>query len=155
MPEHKIDIPKVQSSSSWLFGSGKEDPTVCNGVKLSSFNYKTCDLQMDNHKQLRKNGLLMHLKSMDGVLAGTESMGNSVSCAEVVSAAYLSLHKYYLCYKEKYGYLYHHDWEFFETTKVLYAHLYLINNVFCLSYLTLPQFNDWMLTTKFSPTKCH
>ena len=121
MPEHKINIPKVPSSSSWLpFSSGKDDPSLCNGVKLSSFDYHTQDLKTANHKELRKSSLLMHLQNVHGILVGDQSMDDPLFCIEVVCAIYLSLHKYYLCYKkaQAYGYLRDHDWEFRETTKV-------------------------------------
>ena len=97
---------------------------MCNGVKLSSFNYYTHDLKSDNHKELRKSGLLMHLQNMHNILVGEESMNNPVSCVELTCAAYLSLHKYYLHYKRAYGYIGCHDWEFHETAKVQYMHYY-------------------------------
>ena len=97
---------------------------MCNGVKLTSFNYYTHDLKVDNHKELRKSGLLMHLQDMRNVLAGEESMSNPVSCVEVTCAAYLSLHKYYLHYKRSYGYIGCNDWEFYDTTKVQCMDIY-------------------------------
>ena len=118
LPEHIIEIPKSRSGG-WLFGSStKEEPTTCNGVKLSEFNYSTSDLKINNHKELRKDGLLMHLQSMNDILIGTKSIDDPVYCVEVICATYLSLHKYYLYYKSYYGYLGCHDWEFNETTKV-------------------------------------
>ena len=113
MPEHIEEI-KQKSTSSWF---SKEDPLMCNGVKLSSFNYYTRELKPDNHKELRKNSLLMHLQNVHDVLIGDVSMSDPVSCMEVVCATYFSLHKYYLSYKRLYG-LACHDWEFYETTKV-------------------------------------
>jgi len=119
LPEHIIDIPKSHSTGGGLFGSSKEDPATCNGVKLSSFKYRTKDLQPDNHKELRKNGLSMHLQRVHDFLVGTKSMDDPVYCIEEVCAIYVSLHKYYLCYKKGYGYqLSCHEWEFIETTKV-------------------------------------
>ena len=92
---------------------------MCNGVKLSSFDYYTQDLKTANHKELRKNALSMHLQNVYDVLVGEKSMGDSVFCIEVVCTVYLSLHKYHLCYRRSsYGYLGCHDWEFNETTKV-------------------------------------
>ena len=91
---------------------------MCNGVKLSSFDYNTKDLKPFNHKELRKSSLLMHLQNMQDVLVGEETMDDPVFCIEVVCATYLSLHKYYLCYKRSYGYIGCHDFEFIETTKV-------------------------------------
>ena len=90
---------------------------MCNGVKLSSFQYYTEDLKEANHKELRKNGLCMHLQGMLDILVGVKSMDDPVNCVEVICATYKSLHKYYLCYKLSYGYSCH-DWEFKETTKV-------------------------------------
>ena len=118
LPEHIIQIPKSQSSGIWPFNITKEDPTKCNGVKLSSFDYNTEDLKPDNHKELRKDALLMHLHSMYDVLVGTKSMDDPVYCVEVICATYLSLHTYYLHYKSVYGYLGCQNWEFNETTKV-------------------------------------
>ena len=109
-----------KSHSGGWFGSGKVDPLMCNGVKLSSFDYYTQDLQTANHKELRKSSLLMHLQNVHDILVGKQSMGDPVFCIEVVCTTYLSLHKYHLCYKKLkgYGYLREHDWEFHETTKV-------------------------------------
>ena len=100
LPEHKIKIEKFHSGR-W-FGSSKEDSLLCNGVKLSSFDYYTKDLKTANHKELRKSGLSMHLQNVHDVLVGEESMGDPVFCIEVVCAAYLSLHKYFLCYRKMY-----------------------------------------------------
>ena len=105
-------------SGGGLFGGPKEDPLMCNGVKLSSFDYDTQQLKTANHKELRKSSLLMHLQNVHDVLIGEESMNDPVFCIEVTCATYLSLHKYYLCYKQRFGYLGCHDWEFSETTKV-------------------------------------
>ena len=116
LPEHIIKFPKPKSSGGWFSGP-KEDPTTCNGVKLSSFGYNTEDLRTDNHKELRKDALLMHLHSMHDVLVGTKSMDDPVCCIEVICSTYLSLHNYYLCFKRAYG-LSCHDWKFNETTKV-------------------------------------
>ena len=85
---------------------------------MSSFDYNTCDLKLANHKVLRKDSLMMHLQSMHEILVGTQLMDDPVDCVEVICSTYLSLHKYYLCYKSTYGYLSFHDWEFNETTKV-------------------------------------
>ena len=123
LPEHVIDIPKPKSSSIWPFGgSTKEEPDTCNGVKLSSFDYKTKDLKSANHKELRKDALSMHLQSKHDILVGTQPMEDPIYCVEVICTTYLSLHKFYLCYKRTYGYLCCHDWEFNETTKVQYIH---------------------------------
>lgn len=118
LPEHKIEIQKSHSSS-W-FGVGKVDPSMCNGVQLSSFGYYTKDLQTANHKELRKSGLIMHLHNVHDILVEQQSMGDPVFCIESVCTTYLCLHKYHLCYKKggSYGYLRDHDWEFHETTKV-------------------------------------
>lgn len=116
LPEHKIKVQKSHSSS-W-FGGGKVDPSMCNGVKLSSFDYHTQDLQIANHKELRKSSLLMHLQNVYDILVGEQSIGDPIFCIEVVCTTYLCLHKYHLCYKKGYGYLRDHDWEFHETTKV-------------------------------------
>ena len=119
-----MTIPK--SGGGWF---SKEDPLMCNNVKLSSFHYHTGDLKLANHKELRKNGLLMHLQNVRGVLVGEKSMSDPVSCIEVACAAYFSLHKYCLCFKGTFGYLGVHDWEFHETAKVQFVwicvHTYL------------------------------
>lgn len=113
LPEHIVKVPK---SSRW-FSSGNAN--TCNGVKLSSFDYQTKDLTQSNHKELRKNALIMHIQNIRDVLIGAESMDDPVNCVEVVCTAYTSLHKYYLCYESNYGYnLNCHEWEFTETTKV-------------------------------------
>ena len=117
LPEHIIEVTKSKSGSGWIF-TAKDAPNMCNGVKLSSFDYCTQDLTTANHKELRKNSLSMHLQSIVDILVGTKSMYDPVYCVEVICATYLSLHKYYLCYKSGYGYLSYHDWEFNETTKV-------------------------------------
>ena len=122
LPEHKTKIQKFHSSGGW-FGSAKEDPSMCNGVKLSSFDYYTKDLKTANHKELRKSSLVMHLQNVHDVLVGKESMSDSVFCIEVVCTTYLSLHKYHLCYKRGYGYSSGHDWEFHETTKVYFTNI--------------------------------
>ena len=118
MPEHKIEVQKSGNRSG-------KDPSKCNGVLLSSFDYYTFDLKSDNHKELRKSSLSMHLQKVHAGLVGEESISDPVSCVEITCAAYLSLHKYYLCYKRHYGYLGCHDWEFHETTKVQYIKLIL------------------------------
>lgn len=123
LPEHLIQPPKAQYMyrGTWPFFA-KDNPDTCHGVKLSSFDYSTRDLKLANHKELRKNGLLMHLNGMYDVLVGTESMDDPIHCAEVVCATYLSLHKYYLSYQKVYG-LNCHEWTFYETTKVKHLHL--------------------------------
>ena len=117
LPEHMIEPPKSQSSSGWWPYGGKEDPTTCNGAKLHAFNYKTKDLKADNHKELRKNGLSMHLQSVHNVLVGIEPMDDPIYCIEEVYTIYVSIHKNYLCYEKQYG-LSCQDWEFNETTMV-------------------------------------
>ena len=113
LPEH---IKEPQSSSK---SSNREDPATCNGVKLSSFDYKTKDLKLVNHQELRKIGLSMHLQSIHDVLVGTESMDDPIKCVDVVCGTYLSLHKNYLCYRaEVYESPLCHKWEFNETAKV-------------------------------------
>ena len=122
LPEHIINVSlKSISSTGWLFFA-KEDPTMCNGVKLSSFDYYTKDLRIANHKELRKNGLFMHLNSMLDILVGTGSMDDPAYCIEFICAVYESLHKYCLCYTSVYGYLNCHHWEFNGTTKVCCTH---------------------------------
>ena len=126
MPEHIKELAKSQYYFSWFYSNNREDPTTCSGVKLSSFDYKTDNLSIDNHKELRKQGLTMHLQSRHDTLVGTCSMDDPVYCVDVVCATYLSLHKYYLCYKTNYGYLGCHKWEFTETTKVYTVYLIIM-----------------------------
>ena len=99
---------------------------MCNGVSLSSFDYYTRDLKSDNHKELRKNSLSMHLQKVHAGLVGEESISDPVSCVEITCATYLSLHKYYLCYKRGYGYLACHDWETTKVQCMYIIHMYII-----------------------------
>lgn len=114
LPEHRKETFEFDSSKRF-----KEHPSYCNGEKLSSFDYRTKDLKLANHKELRKNGLRMHLQSMHDILVGAQSMDDPIYCVEVTCTTYLSLHKNYLCYK-KYGDkdLSCHEWEFNETAEV-------------------------------------
>lgn len=130
LPEHIKEPAKSQYSFAWF---RKEDPTMCNSVKLSSFGYKTDDLKIDNHKELRKEALNMHLQSIHDNLVGTGSVDDPVYCVEVVCAIYLSLHKYYVCYVSTYGYLGCHDWEFTETTKVRVVLVIIMYVCVCIS----------------------
>ena len=121
LPEHIIKPQKVPENSG---NTIKEAPTTCNGVKLSSFNYKTEDLSLANHKELRKKGLSMHLQSMHNALAGTESLEDPIHCVEMICATYFSLHKYFLYFKIEHGYFGCQEWKFPETTKVHIVYLY-------------------------------
>lgn len=113
-------------------------------MKLSSFDYITKDLKTNNHKELRKDALLMHLHSMHDVLVGTKSMDNPVNCIEFICATYVSLHNYYLCYKRTYGYLSCHDWKFSETTKVCcnsFTSMYVDNIILVINTVALDSRN--------------
>jgi len=94
LPEHTDSKYRVKAK-----GYFSTSANTCNGVKLSSFKYDTKDLSLNNHIELRKNALLMHLEGMHNILSGKAVMEDVVNCIGSVCATFLSLHKNYLCYK--------------------------------------------------------
>jgi len=124
LPEH---VKEPTKSEFWLKGKFKstveyvwKDPLTCGGEKLSSCNYATRNLSELNHKQLRKNALLMHLEEMYNALHRKESTSIFISYIESVCAAFETLNKYHLSYTAQFMYnsIKEICWEFIDTKQV-------------------------------------
>jgi len=108
------------------FSASNSSADTCNGVKLSSFKYDTKDLSHNNHVELRKNALLMHLEGMHDILSGVAVMRDAIDCIESVCATYLSLHKSYLCSTNKYtNQVTVHQWTLDDTELVSFNNAFI------------------------------
>ena len=127
LPEHIVSPTGSDGYMGKFKGFNNSSADTCNGVRLSSFNYSTKELSSENHVELRKNALLMHLEGMHDILIGVQVKEDAVDCIESVCATFLSLHKNYLCYKAThYSNLTDHLWTFTDTEMVCtILHMYI------------------------------